>query len=65
MKKYKNLCRKPIHRVIVWYVGKCGGGFHTFPYGERGKYTLSMSDKEYHEYKEYLYDKERGMSMKF
>jgi hypothetical protein len=63
--RIKNIWRKPIHRFIVQYIRKCGGGFHTFPYGEQGKYTLSMSDKEYHEYKEYMYDKEHGMSVKF
>ena len=47
---FNKLIRKHIHNIIVWYLKRCGGAFHHYPYGENGKYIAMMSDKKYHEY---------------
>ncbi len=36
-----------MRRFIVWYLQRCGGGFHIGPYGEHGLYVSVMSDREY------------------
>jgi hypothetical protein len=46
--------RKSIHKLIVRYLLKCGGCFHTGPYGERGAYVALFSDREYGEYQHLL-----------
>lgn len=46
--------KKLIHKLILWYVvKKCGGTFHTGPYGENGFYIKAFTDKEYGEYQKY------------
>jgi len=42
--------RKIIHWLIVWYLRKCWGAFHAFPYGEQGRYVVLMNEKQYHKY---------------
>jgi hypothetical protein len=43
---------KFIHTLILWYLARCGGAFHTNPYGQAGRYVVAMSDEQYHYYKE-------------
>lgn len=42
--------RKVWHRLMVWYLRRCGSAFHTFPYGSRGRYVVLMSEAEYHDF---------------
>jgi len=42
------MIRKLIHRAICWYLRKCAGAFHTYPYGETGRYVVLMRDDQYH-----------------
>ena len=42
--------RGPIHRVIVWYLRRCAGAFHMFPYGPEGRYVVLMNEDQYHYY---------------
>lgn len=46
--------RKYIHKIIVWYLKKCGGAFHSGPYGDNGKYVKLFTDKQYSEYQRML-----------
>lgn len=47
--------RKAIHKFILWYVTKkCGGAFHTGPYGEKGHYIKVFTDNEYGELQKFL-----------
>ncbi len=47
--------RKAIHKFILWYVTKkCGGAFHTGPYGEKGHYIKVFTDNEYGELQKLL-----------
>jgi len=39
--------RKLIHPAICWYLRRCGGAFHSYPYGKRGRYVVMMTDKQY------------------
>lgn len=36
-----------IHKLICWYLGRCGGTFHCYPYGKRGRYVVLMTEPEY------------------
>ena len=36
-----------LHRFIVWYLRRCGGVFHTFPYGFHGRYVVVMNEDQY------------------
>lgn len=47
---FNKYVRKYIHNAIVWYLKRCGGAFHSGPYGENGKYVALMSDEKYHHY---------------
>jgi hypothetical protein len=38
---------KWLHRLIVWYLRRCGGAFHHGPYGEQGRYVELMTDAQY------------------
>jgi len=49
--------RGVIHRLIVKYLLRCGGAFHSGPYGEQGKYVRLFTDKEYDEYQKFLCEK--------
>lgn len=40
--------RKPLHRFIAWYLRRCAGAFHVFPYGPRGRYVVIMNEDDYH-----------------
>lgn len=42
--------RHLIHKVICWYLRRCGGAFHCYPYGERGRYVVLMDEQQYAEY---------------
>lgn len=44
--------RHLIHKIICWYLRKCGGAFHAFPYGTQGRYVVLMNDDQYHGFKE-------------
>ena len=39
-------------RIIVWYLRQCAGAFHSFPYGEQGRYVVLMNELQYHNHKE-------------
>jgi hypothetical protein len=47
---FNRIIRKHIHRLIVWYIKRCGGAFHHGKYGDNGRYVALMSDRKYHEY---------------
>jgi len=46
----KRLIRKYLHHFIARYIKRCGGAFHTYPYGENGRYVVIMNEEEYHLY---------------
>jgi len=48
--KIRRLVIKLIHRLIVKYLVRCGGAFHTQPYGDTGLYVVLMNKRLYHEY---------------
>lgn len=39
--------RHAIHKLIVWYLRRCDGAFHCYPYGERGRYVMLMTETQY------------------
>jgi len=39
--------KKMIHRLIVFYLRRCSGAFHTFPYGPKGRYVVIMNEIQY------------------
>jgi len=45
--------RRIIHRLIERYLRRCGGSFHTRPYGACGRYVVLMTEEEYHYFQEY------------
>lgn len=49
------MIRKLIHRAICWYLGKCGNAFHTYPYGEQGRYVVLMTEANYQNFKNYVW----------
>ncbi len=42
--------RRQLHRFIVWYLRRCAGAFHFFPYGPKGRYVVLMNETQYHRY---------------
>ena len=40
-----------LHKLIIWHLHRCAGAFHAYPYGERGRYVVLMTDSDYHYYK--------------
>lgn len=44
------MIKKTIHRLIVGYLERCAGTFHTGAYGLSGLYVTVMSDQQYHYY---------------
>lgn len=42
--------RRHIHKLIVWYLKKCGGAFHSGKYGIEGKYVVLMNDNAYSDF---------------
>jgi len=42
--------RTLIHSLIVWYLRRCDGAFHHYPYGPAGRYIVMMSETEYSNY---------------
>lgn len=39
--------RHIIHKAICWYLRRCGGAFHCYNYGPKGRYVKLMSEDEY------------------
>lgn len=39
--------RHAIHKLICWYLRRCGGAFHCYRYGETGRYVVLMTDRQY------------------
>lgn len=39
--------RHLIHKIICWYLRKCGGAFHCYQYGPEGRYVVLMTDDDY------------------
>ena len=44
------LIRNLIQKTIVRYLRYCGGDFHCFPYGVRGRYIVLMDERQYGDY---------------
>lgn len=42
------MMRRIIHKLIQWYLRRCGGAFHTSPYGPKGRYVVLMNEDQYH-----------------
>lgn len=40
-----------LHKFIAWYLRRCGGAAHCYPYGEQGRYLVLMDDDTYHRFK--------------
>lgn len=36
------------HKAIVWYLRRCAGAFHAYPYGTDGRYVVLMTDDGFH-----------------
>ncbi len=36
-----------IHRLIGWYLRRCGGAFHRNAYGPDGRYVVEMTELQY------------------
>lgn len=43
--------RRIIHLLIMAYLQRSGGAFHTRPYGPDGRYVVVMNESEYHEHR--------------
>ena len=39
--------RHTIHKLICWYLRRCGGAFHCYNYGATGRYVVLMTDEQY------------------
>lgn len=39
--------RHLLHKAICWYLRKCDGAFHCYPYGPDGRYVKLMTESEY------------------
>lgn len=39
-----------IHKIICWYLRRCGGAFHCYRYGLDGRYAVLMNERQYHRY---------------
>lgn len=39
--------RHTIHKLIVWYLRRCGGAFHCYQYGPQGRYVVLMNERQY------------------
>jgi hypothetical protein len=48
--KIEHWLRNPIHRLICWYLRKCGGAAHCYKYGPKGRYFVLMDEKTYHDF---------------
>lgn len=35
------------HKIIVWYLRRCWGSFHTFSYGLEGRYVVLLDEYTY------------------
>ncbi len=42
-----------IHRFICWYLRKVEGTFHTYHYGNSGRYVVLMTEEQYARYMRY------------
>lgn len=42
-----------IHKMIVWYLRRCWGAFHAYPYGPEGRYVVLMTDGQFGRWKQY------------
>lgn len=41
------IARRTLHRLIVWYIDRCGGVLHALPYGTLRRYLVAMDEGEY------------------
>jgi len=39
------------HKIIAWYLRRCWGSFHVYPYGSQGRYVALMNERQYHNFK--------------
>jgi hypothetical protein len=39
-----------IHKLICWYLDRCGLAFHHGAYGTQGRYAVLMTEDQYHRY---------------
>lgn len=49
-----------IHKLICWYLNRCGGAFHCYEYGPNGRYAVQMNDRQYHRYMALANDPDKG-----
>lgn len=42
--------RHALHKIIVAYLRRCGGAFHCYPYGPKGRYVVLMNESQYGNY---------------
>ena len=42
--------RHLLHKAICWYLRRCLGAFHCYPYGEDGRYVVLMNEDRYHDF---------------
>lgn len=47
--------RHAIHKLICWYLHRCGGAFHCHKYGPSGRYAVLMNENQYAEYNRFCY----------
>lgn len=46
----KRFVHKYIVRFIAWYLKKCGGASHVYPYGKQGRYVVIMNEDDYNSF---------------
>jgi hypothetical protein len=39
-----------LHKLIAWYLRRCGGACHVYAYGPDGRYIVLMNERQYHRY---------------
>lgn len=42
--------KNAIHKIICWYLRRCGGAFHCYKYGKAGRYVQLMTETQYAQY---------------
>lgn len=52
--------RHAIHKIICWYLKRCGGAFHCYNYGPNGRYAVMMNERQYHRYMACSHDDKTG-----
>lgn len=43
--------RHLLHKAICWYLRRCAGAFHCYPYGTGGRYVVLMDESQYGDFK--------------